>query len=187
MRLDYANYEIIDALLKSARTPRIAPLNTLPGKAKDEDKELYIVSVSGTVAYVLEYDEICFNIGRCRQDPDGFSYVMKDENICRIDNLLEPTMDIRVAAPDPKRTLADFILGDNASSRLLTRFKGATWDTFVNIDLLEAFDNAKFYQSNPTGPIAVVEEGCLVGFVAPVKVDNLNDHYSDSPAKREEE
>lgn len=176
MRIDYVNHEIMDALLEGYTMVRYAPLDS-----DDPAKPLYIVCTNGFVAYVLEGDEIYFNLHRCHKAPDAFKFLLQetDDTLCRIDNMLDPTRDIRVAASENGRTLPK--LDGSGSPRLLTRFKGAAWDTFADMDLLEAFDDARYYQAKKGGPIAVVEDGALVGYVMPCKAGDAEAHYTDTP------
>lgn len=174
MRTAYVNQQIMYTLLQSYPVPKYDTI-TAPDK-----ETLYIISADGTVAYVLEENEIFFNLSHCVHTPGIFNALEEDDTHLRIDNMLEPTLDIRVASPS-KRTVANWLPGAPSHS-LLTRFKGATWDTFVNVELLEAFDDAKYYQAKKNGPIAVVEDGTLVGYVQPVKCDDLAGYYTDSPS-----
>lgn len=172
MRIDYVNQKIMEALLERGPTVRIAPLSAT------EDTERYIVCAGGFVAYVLECDEIYFNIGRCAHDPAAFNPLLSDDTLIRIDNMLDPTLDIRVAAKEHV-TLAHLLDG-GTTIKLLSRFKGADWDTLVDTDFLGAFDDAKYYQAKKYGPIAVVEGGKLVGYVMPTKNGDADGHYTDS-------
>ncbi len=175
MRIDYVNQQIMDALVAGYPMPRYAAMD-IPGA----DKPLYIVATDGFVAYVLESDEIYFNLSRCRQDVNAFKKLLPDEALCRIDNMLEPTRDVRVATSARGRILP--ALTGERGYRLLARFKGYAWDTLIDMDLLEAFDDAKYYQAKKGGPVAVVEDGALVGYVMPCANDSAEGHYTDSPS-----
>lgn len=174
MRIDYVNQQIMDAMLQGYPMPRY---DTITAPVKET---LYIISTDGLVAYVLEESEIYFNLARCRNEPGVFKVLTEDDTHLRIDNMLEPTLDIRVSHSG-HTALSAFLTGESMA-KMLTRFKGATWDTFVNMDLLEAFDYAKYYQAKENGPIAVVEDGALVGYVMPVKPGSAAGHYTDSPS-----
>lgn len=180
MRIDYVNQEIMDALVAGYPVPRYAVM--APAQKAQRGKTPYIVAVDGFVAYVLEENEVCFNLGRCRNEPGAFKPLTKDEDLLRIDNMLEPTMDVRVATSARGRILP--ALTGERGYRLLARFKGYAWDTFVGMALLEAFDDAEYYQDKENGPIAVVEDGSLVGYVMPVQAGDLAGHYTDSPGSK---
>lgn len=180
MRVDYINREIMEDMLQGIPMPRYAPI-----PAGDGEKEgRYIVSTSGLTAYILDRNEICFNLARCRCEPAAFEALLADDTLLRIDNMLEPTMDVRVAKKESV-TLGE-ILDGASTARLLARFKGSSWDVFVDMALLEAFDNAKYYQARRYGPVAVVEDGVLVGYVMPTKSETAEGHYTDSPSYDDE-
>lgn len=183
MRIDYVNQQIMDALLYGYTMVRYAPLDS-----DDPAKPLYIVCTDGFVAYVLEGDEIYFNLHRCHKAPDAFKLLLqeKDATAHRIDNMLTPTLDIRVATGAKSGTIMPRLNGEPAP-RLLARFKGAAWDTFVDMDLLEAFDNARYYQARKTGPVAIVEDGRVVGYVMPCKAGDEEGHYTDTPTYEDAE
>lgn len=178
MRTDYVNQQIMDALVAGHLMPRYMDMNRL-----DADNPLYIVTTNGFVAYVLEENEAHFNLAHCRNEPGVFKYLTQDDDLLRIDNMLEPTPDVRLAAKPARKVYLDNLpIGPDREPVLLARFKGATWDTFINMDLLEAFDEAKYYQAKKNGPVAVVEDGALVGYVMPAKVEDAEGHYTDSPS-----
>lgn len=181
MRIDYVNHQIMDAMLAGYPFPRYAVMDS------DSKEPLYIVATGGFVAYILEESEICFNLTRCRNDPGAFKQLLADGTLCSTDNALEPTLDFRVAAtPTGKMYYDNLPIITNTEPELLARFKGAAWDTFVDVALLEAFDDAKYYQAKKNGPVAVVEGGCLVGYVMPVKCGSAEGHYTDSPSRGDE-
>lgn len=179
MRIDYVTAEIVDALISGY------PAVSLTTFGESEGKKLYLVSTTGTVFYVLEEDEIFFNMAKCKSNPNDFRILLASAPDLVATNELQPTLDMR-ASISGKRTLLDFLTGSDRPN-LLARFVGNAWETFVNTDLLEAFDKAQYFQALPEGPVAVVEGGCLVGYVAPVKGDKLVNHYSDSPVSGETE
>lgn len=181
MRIDYVNQQIMDALLDGCPEVRYA---AMPPSSATRGKTPRIISASGTVAYVLEESEIYFNLSRCGEEPGSFKPLVEDPDLTRIDNMLDPTMDIRVM-PTGVNALRAALTGESRT-RLTARFKGAAWDTFVDVDLLEAFDEAKYYQSKKNGPVAVVEDGKLVGFVMPCKAGDAEGHYTDTPSYEDE-
>lgn len=177
MRIDYVNQEIMDALVAGYPVPVYGTIYS-----DDAKPALHVVTTDGFVLYVLEPSEVYFNLGRCREDVNAFKPLQHDETLCCIDNKLEATLDLR-AAGRRKATVADLLNGDAPAARLLARFKGAAWDTFVDVALLEAFDDAEYYQDKENGPIAVVEDGGLVGYVMPVQTGDLAGHYTDGPGR----
>jgi hypothetical protein len=180
MRIDYVNQQIMDALVAGYPAPRYAVMP--PAEKAPRGKTPYIVSINGHVAYVLEEDEVCFNLAHCRNEPSAFKYLTLDDDLLRIDNMLEVTPDVRLAAAPRRKVYLDNLPIGQPEPVLLARFKGAAWDTFINMELLEAFDEAKYYQSRKNCPVAVVEDGALVGYVMPAKVDDAEGHYTDSPS-----
>ena len=178
MRIDYVNQQIMDALVAGYPVPRYTTIYDPDGKVS-----LYIITTNGLVAYALEPREVCFNLARCREDDPAFLPLLESETLCSIDNMLEPTPDVRLAAKPARKVYLDNLpIGPDREPVLLARFKGYTWDTFINMDLLEAFDDAKYYQEKKNGPVAVVEDGCLVGYVMPCKCEDAAGHYTDSPS-----
>lgn len=178
MRIDYVNQQIMDALLEGYPVPRYAVM--APSEKAPRGKTPYIFSMNGFVAYVLEENEVCFNLSRCRNESGTFKPLTQEDDLLRIDNMLEPTLDVRVATSASGRIL--HALTGESSYRLLARFKGYAWDTLIDMDLLEAFDDAKYYQAKKGGPVAVVEHGALRGYVMPCAGDSAEGHYTDSPS-----
>lgn len=156
MRIDYANNEIFDTLTAGAFSVHFTCM---------EDGS-YLFSSMGTVGFVLQEDEIFFALNKCR--PYDFKSLMHDAPKVEPQNKLKPTMDVKVGK----------------HGELLARLKAAEWDTFVDMDLLEAFDYPKFYQDRCYGPITIIEgepgNEKLRGFVMPVRTGTEKDgHYND--------
>jgi hypothetical protein len=130
----------------------------------------YIFSDTGTVAYVLPKTDVFFSLDKCMYMPKVFQFVGSRTLKAIPENQLTPTLDILVGK----------------GGKLLTRLKAADWDTFVDMDLLEAFDYPNLYQAEPLG-IIIVTEGeantpveTLCGYVLPVRTGKEQDgHYND--------
>ena len=158
MRIDFANEEILAGLLRGAKPMRHCKL---------EDGR-HLLSDEGFVGYVLEEKEIFISLDKCQ--PHDFTFLRVNAPAVDRGNLLTKTRDI--------------IVGKHGA--LLTRLKAASWDTFVDMDLLEAFDNPNFYQDKCPGIITVTEgpagssEEIIRGFVMPVRTElEKEGHYND--------
>lgn len=158
MRVKYANEAIMAVLLDSGPAMRYCKLPD--GR--------YLFSDEGIVAYVLAENEIFFALSKCQPHP--FDFLQNEAPAINMDNLLTKTMDVRVGK----------------GGTLLTRLKADGWDTFVDMDLLEAFDFPNFYQSKFPGIIAVTEgtpatEGEVIrGYVMPVRTGlEFDGRYND--------
>ncbi len=161
MRIPYVNNAVMDVLLCGARTVKICKL----------DGDRYIFSDEGIVAYVLDGKEIYFSMDKCVAN--SFDFLRDHAPAINTDNFMTKTLDVRVG----KR------------GALLTRLKGNGWDTFVDMDLLEAFDYPNFYQAKPCGIIMVTEgtafspREVIRGYVMPVRTGMETDsHYNDRGA-----
>ncbi len=158
MRVDYINNEIMTALVEGF-TVRYAPLSD----------GSYIFSRSGFVSYVLQRNDIYFSLEKCTLSHDSFKYLLNEHPVALLsENKLLPTLDVRVS---------------NANKALLARLIAADWDTFVDMELLEAFDFPNMYQNNPLGAIAIIENnGLLCGYVMPTRTyQETSGHYNDPP------
>lgn len=162
MRVKYVNEAIMDVLLDGGLTMKHCKLPD--GR--------YLFSDEGIVAYVLDEKEIYFSLDKCVHNP--FDFLQTEAPAMNLDNRLTPTMDVRVG----KRGV------------LLTRLKAAGWDTFVAMDLLEAFDYPHFYQSKFPGVILVTEGTAgtptehIRGYVMPVRTGlEFNGRYNDKEAQ----
>lgn len=102
MRIDYVNQRIMDAMVAGYLVPRYTTIYDPDGKVA-----LYIVGTNGFVAYAMEPREVCFNLARCREDGPAFLPLLESETLCRIDNMLEPTLDVRVAATPTRKMYID--------------------------------------------------------------------------------
>ena len=158
MRIKYTNEAIMDVLLDGGTSMKYC---ILPDGR-------YLFSDEGIVAYILAKSEIFFSLDKCHPHP--FDYLQERRPPISMDHLITPTMDVRVG----KRGV------------LLTRLKAAGWDTFVDMDLLEAFDYPNFYQSESPGIIAITEgtagtpQEVVRGYVMPVRTGLEFDHrYND--------
>ena len=161
MRVDYINNEIMAALLDGL-TVRYAPMSD----------GSYIFSQTGFVAYVLHRHEIYFSLEKCQYRPGDFTYLLNEHPVAETpENKLLPTLDVLV---NPK------------NKALLSRQIAAKWDTFVDMELLEAFDFPNMYQDRPLGSIAITEgtadteEETLRGYVMPTRTGKeKSGHYID--------
>ncbi len=160
MRIQYVNNAIMETLLAGSVTM----------KYTKQENGWYIFSDHGLVAYVLREKEIYFSLDKCYHSPQSFKFLKEKDTAIHRNHRLTPTMDVRVGK----------------GGVLLTRLKAAGWDTFVDMDLLEAFDNPKFYQAEKVGPITVTEgpagtpDEYIRGFVMPVRTYmETAGHYND--------
>lgn len=164
MRIDFANEEILAALIRRHRPMKYCKL----------DDGRYLFSDEGIVAYVLNEKEIYFSLDKCQ--PYDFPYLRENAPAINREHILSKTPDVRV--------------GKHAA--LLTRLKAASWDTFVDMDLLEAFDHPNFYQDKCPGIIAVTEGPAgfatevLRGYVMPVRTGMEKDGYYNDRATTEQ-
>lgn len=159
MRIDYVNEAALACLLdRGAKPVRYCKL---------EDGR-YHFSDEGFVGYVLDEKEVYFSVDKCQ--PYDFAFLIANAPAVNRDHLLTKTRDV--------------IVGKHGE--LLTRLKAASWDTFVNMDLLEAFDNPNFYQDKCPGIITVTEGPAgfateeIRGYVMPVRTElEKEGHYND--------
>lgn len=162
MRIPYVNNVVMDTLLAGDVSVKFCKLTD----------GLYLFSDEGIVAYVLQEKEIYFSVGKCMPNP--FDFLREKAPATNPAYLLTKTLDVRVGA----------------GGALLTRLKASGWDTFVDMELLEAFDNPNFYQSEFNGVIAVTEgttgtpREIIRGYVMPVRVGvEIAGHYNDKEAQ----
>ena len=162
MRIPYVNNEIMELLLHGYRPVQCAKLTD----------GLYIFSGEGIVAYILDEKEIYFSLDKCRPNP--FDFLRENAPEKNPAYLLTKTMDVRVGK----------------GGALLTRLKADDWDTFVDMDLLEAFDYPNFYQDKRNGVILVTEgtpystREVIRGYVMPTRTGvELDNHYNDREAQ----
>ena len=156
MQIEYTNKEILAALLAG-------DISVKYNRMEDGN---CLFSDAGLVGYVLRPDEIFFSLDKCVKHDFGF--LLTEAPKVEPQNKLKITKDVQVGK----------------HGVLLARLKAAEWDTFVDMDLLEAFDYPKFYQARCYGPIAIMEgdpgNEKLRGFVMPVKTGTEKDgHYND--------
>lgn len=158
MRIKYANEAIMDVLLDGGTKMKYCSL--IDGR--------YLFSDEGIVAYILAESEIFFSLAKCKPHP--FDYLLERRPPVSMDHLLTPTMDVRVGK----------------GGALLTRLKADSWDTFVDMDLLEAFDYPNFYQSEFPGIITITEGSpgtpaeVIRGYVMPVRTGlEFDRRYND--------
>ena len=162
MRIDFANEEILAALLRGSKPVRHCKL----------ENGRHLLSDEGFVAYILEEKEIFVSLDKCQ--PHYFTFLRVNAPATNQANLLTKTRDV--------------IVGKHGA--LLTRLKAAGWDTFVDMDLLEAFDNPNFYQDKCPGIIAVTEGPAgyatevIRGYVMPVRTElETVGHYNDKTSE----
>ena len=162
MRVKYANEAIMDVLLDGGLTVKYCKLPD--GR--------YLFSDEGIVAYVLDEKEIYFSLAKCVHNP--FDFLQTAAPAINQGHLLTKTMDVRVGK----------------GGALLTRLKAAGWDTFVDMDLLEAFDYPNLYQAKFPGVILVTEgtagtpQERIRGYVMPVRTGlEFNGRYNDKEAQ----
>lgn len=160
MRVPFVNEAIMEVMLD----------NNVPVKYCGLTDGRYIFSDEGFLAYVLNENEIFFSLAKCLHKPDAFRYLKDKAPAISKCHLLTETMDVRV--------------GKNGA--MLTRLKAANWDTFVDMDLLEAFDYPNFYQAEKIGIITVTEGPAgtpmetIRGHVMPVRTGlETAGHYKD--------
>lgn len=121
MRIDYVNNAIMEVLLAGDVTIKGTVLDNIG----------HIFSDTGIVAYVLQEDEIFFNVHKCVRSDALETSLTEKAPATRPEYLLKKTLDARVGK----------------GGALFTRLKASDWDTFVDMDLLEAFDRPNFYQA----------------------------------------
>lgn len=162
MRVKYVNEAIMAVMLDGHHTVKYCKLPD--GR--------YLFSDEGIVAYVLDEKEIYFSLDKCVHNP--FDFLQTEAPATNFDTLLTKTMDVRVGK----------------GGALLTRLKAAGWDTFVGMDLLEAFDYPNFYQSKFPGIITVTEgtpatpREVIRGYVMPVRTGlEFAGRYNDKEAQ----
>ena len=160
MRIDYVNNAIMEVLLAGAVTMKHTKLENVG----------HIFSDTGIVAYVLQEDQIFFAMDKCVRS-DALANALKEKApAIHQGYLLTKTLDAMVGK----------------GGTLLTRLKASNWDTFVDMDLLEAFDHPNFYQAEKIGIITVTEGTAgtalefVRGFVMPARTGLETDgHYND--------
>lgn len=159
MLIEFVNKQIMDEMLES----------TVPVKYAQLEDGSYIFSSQGFVAYVLQESEIYFSLAKCMHRPESFKFLQETAPKVTAENQIIPTLDVRVGK----------------HKVLLTRMQGPNCDTFVDVDLLEAFDYPTFYQDKPLGIITVTEgpaERRIVrGYVMPARTGlETAGHYNET-------